>query len=1358
MQTYSTGVPQPKTPQDFEDTCHLIYSVVFDDPTATKYGRSGQQQHGVDVFATHKGRRYGIQCKQKTFGKLTAKIIDDEVKAADEGPVKIYELIVATTAPNDAKLVSYVSELSDSREADGKFRVSIAFWDTLEGLVRRYPELQANLAPHMPGGLLWEQGQRHARQEELLELIAGKFSAQVSPTDFSASSIPDARVDSLNKLVDTQLDAVKKLLTEGRFSDALTSITTLGQSLDAFDVHQRSRWYTQRAHCYWHQSAFELAAADFDSAYELTPNDDKTAGNAVRGFLLRSQFAQALELAEVVRKQFPSSPGVFAAWLQASDRMGKRLKWRRDVPPEFRDAQDILYVFGWIELLAGRHAEAAQYAKRACEKPDVGFDHRALLILALVNRVSADGALASVGIVPTELRTALLDAIQLFQPLDIKLWNRQDPLQAGQTAACLGYAHMMTGNADVAKEFLVASLLRIPDDPQLHRACMESIMRAEDQNAAFEFGIANLDKLDDEGKLIVAEIGALRGDLSAVDRARDSLTAHDGECAYAEEFRSFRWLAVANGDKPDDLCSELTFELFSAETSISARVIATMVAHRLCLEWATRAGQALAAEITKESSSRDVFLVARACSWLDQHATVVQLLESRLPSGFVSEPHKLLFEALIRTSSRRKALRMLREFPDTAMTDADIRSLAVELAQDANDWNEMSRLSELQLAAYSNKAEAWVFRATVFLRQRHVAKAQELLRADIPLELSGALRVRGQLARLEIDFGARERGFRRLYLLFRTALADADAASAYLLHLLVLPPESLPPIPIEVGPGTAVTLTTPEGEVRTVIFDPDGISNLPKAAQFESLANEPFSDMAGKRAGEFVQIPDFLGIRHDFLITGVDSAHRYLAGKAQMMTRRSVVPNGPLMSVEIPEREDGQMDLTNLLNMLRARSDRVRQSFEAYAKGPVTLGILGQLLGAPAVAVASDWPQDVDVKLYVCAGSPQERIDADDLMKTWAKPLVVDLTAINELTANNLEKTLALFKPVYISTSAVDTLDQLITTATSERAKGHMREVNGQISMVEYDDSYHDAHRGYLHRVRACIEEHCEIVPAWGVDNPPEHFVEIGKLLDAESFDALQLCLEKDAMLLTVDGRLREIAKAIANIPGVWPQVYCVTAVQRQLCTLDEYWKFVLTSVAKRRTHTAVAMAEIAWALLQPEKLQGEAVATLQQYFGDAGIEISSAVGVITEGLQYAMVNGATLHAASRVMVALLAPLFARPDVHADEMQALVQLRLSEFLRRVHSAVAHPYEAGPAEARHDLWLRVVKGSILKARALGTSESLATIAKRPLDVAPVYAMKTPILIATKSRAPVEQEEDLLAATEDASRTSDIEASA
>jgi len=55
MLIYSTGVQPPRTAEDFEDMCHIAYSEVFDDLTATKNGRSGQSQNGVDTFAMRNG-------------------------------------------------------------------------------------------------------------------------------------------------------------------------------------------------------------------------------------------------------------------------------------------------------------------------------------------------------------------------------------------------------------------------------------------------------------------------------------------------------------------------------------------------------------------------------------------------------------------------------------------------------------------------------------------------------------------------------------------------------------------------------------------------------------------------------------------------------------------------------------------------------------------------------------------------------------------------------------------------------------------------------------------------------------------------------------------------------------------------------------------------------------------------------------------------------------------------------------------------------------------------------------------------------------------------------------------------------
>lgn len=246
MLNYNTDISKPKNAEDFEEFCLITYRVVFGDPTATKNGRSGQKQHGVDIFLHRQGQRIGIQCKRVTFSELTEKIIDAEVALADEGKVPITELIIATTAPNDTKLIRYAQDLSDRRKSNGLFTVSLAFWDTLESFVRQYPELEYLFSPNAPGGAFYQSSQQHDESFHLLE----KIHAAVSSSGLGSQGIlPEARHDSLNKVITGQLDDIRKSILAGKFRDALDRITNIGNSFDTFDAHQRFRWHSQRAIC-----------------------------------------------------------------------------------------------------------------------------------------------------------------------------------------------------------------------------------------------------------------------------------------------------------------------------------------------------------------------------------------------------------------------------------------------------------------------------------------------------------------------------------------------------------------------------------------------------------------------------------------------------------------------------------------------------------------------------------------------------------------------------------------------------------------------------------------------------------------------------------------------------------------------------------------------------------------------------------------------------------------------------------------------------------------------------------------------------------------------------------------------------
>jgi hypothetical protein len=131
----------PRYWQEFEDLTAAVFPYVFEDPSPQKFGRSGQAQHGVDVYGDESRRAglVGIQCKRMEEldenndpypgGSITRKVLRDEYQKALTFRPPLSLWVFATTAKRDARIQQYAAELSDHSKQKGSFRVKIWFWD-----------------------------------------------------------------------------------------------------------------------------------------------------------------------------------------------------------------------------------------------------------------------------------------------------------------------------------------------------------------------------------------------------------------------------------------------------------------------------------------------------------------------------------------------------------------------------------------------------------------------------------------------------------------------------------------------------------------------------------------------------------------------------------------------------------------------------------------------------------------------------------------------------------------------------------------------------------------------------------------------------------------------------------------------------------------------------------------------------------------------------------------------------------------------------------------------------------------------------------------------------------------------------
>lgn len=126
--------PPPTNWQDFQLLVAEIARTKYDPDSVQEFGRQGQKQYGVDIYATdYSDKKIGIQCKETKVNGLCKKIIDSEISQARNFRPMLDVYIIATTQRQDKNIQQYVNQINDKRE--NHFKVQVWFWDDINRFI-----------------------------------------------------------------------------------------------------------------------------------------------------------------------------------------------------------------------------------------------------------------------------------------------------------------------------------------------------------------------------------------------------------------------------------------------------------------------------------------------------------------------------------------------------------------------------------------------------------------------------------------------------------------------------------------------------------------------------------------------------------------------------------------------------------------------------------------------------------------------------------------------------------------------------------------------------------------------------------------------------------------------------------------------------------------------------------------------------------------------------------------------------------------------------------------------------------------------------------------------------------------------
>lgn len=111
MNQFQIYLPPPSNWQDFQLLLGEIARTRFEPSTVVEYGRNGQRQNGVDVFAVDRfGRRIGIQCKE-TKVDLKKSVLKTEADKATKFKGGLDQFVIATTDMTDIAIQDHAINL-----------------------------------------------------------------------------------------------------------------------------------------------------------------------------------------------------------------------------------------------------------------------------------------------------------------------------------------------------------------------------------------------------------------------------------------------------------------------------------------------------------------------------------------------------------------------------------------------------------------------------------------------------------------------------------------------------------------------------------------------------------------------------------------------------------------------------------------------------------------------------------------------------------------------------------------------------------------------------------------------------------------------------------------------------------------------------------------------------------------------------------------------------------------------------------------------------------------------------------------------------------------------------------------------
>lgn len=1191
-------------------------------------GRSGQKQFGLDLIGKLSSRQAGIQCKCYAAKKFDLAVVESDIKKADNAGIKIDHLLFTTTAKSDANLVLRVKELSEARRAEGKFTVSVDFWDSIcihlyvhrevgRALIENFPGSDANQTRELVEEYvsLYAEDRQESRafQAEAVESNARIENQLAGIIDqVGRLSAPQSRGDEVNKLVAKQLDLVREKIRQERITEARDILMSVKDEALSADNFTRFRWHTNLGACLLGEDREANAAAEYLLAFEYAPTEEKAFANRARAFLLLRRPQEGLDACDEGLAVYPDSSIIWALKLNARQLL-KHERPDDGLPAAVSDTSDVLYVLSMLRQQQGNYTEAYTLALRQYEQDKTSTESKRSVLVAALRWCTADQVRAHFHHLSTEQRRALEDALKCLEPIEDTVESIQRPTVFHEISSNASVALQLLGDDKRAQALVERALRRLPTSESLLRLRIKSLNLQDDVAAIRALTDPYLDVLATDVLITIAEVSANRGDVDWHDHIQQRLESHALSERQEQDLCGISVLAAWNSGRREEAIRVATERLDTQpENALLAGVLARMLksvgkeneANKLAQRFSTLAKQQEDSALLVQSAD----LHWDFCNYFEAADLYGQLVDAP-GDDFIT---KRYLASLIESDQRERARQVIASLDAATRGTSAIRRLEANLARQSGDWERLHDLLRKELNGSPGDSAVAVGYVGALHRLQRLDELKAYL-ASNPVFDKSRPENEFEFAKYQSQHGFAFEAVMRLYRLFRQYPNDSRIAGYFLSALLLSEDISGRLVVDSVRPGVAVHLLRP-GDSRWLAVELDSLSELASWPEVISPNARLVLGIIDKRVGDNI-VFDAGVSKIEYRIGEIEHILVFASRKASEIIAANAIPAGPLWSVRVI-KEDGAPDIEVIRESLTARSNYVRNIVNTYKEKKFPICRLAETLGTDVVSLLFEWPYK-HTDMFVGRGTTEEREIERGVLREAGIRYVLDVLSLAELQRwGILDAALGTLGTPFIPQTAKEQLLGMLQQVERPKATANMREEDGQLIWTDIPADYFAQRKGFLSSLLGAIDARCDLVPAFGPVNLNQVLRLLPQILDTASLDAVYLSLEHKAVLVSDDASLRLLATeaGVAGVAGIQPLLMNLRDDRR--LDRNEYSRIILSKLALGHDFISVDAHDLYWAVRNANKDEADLFGTALNSFRRPSVDVRSVVLVCSEFLR----------------------------------------------------------------------------------------------------------------------------------------------